>query len=78
MPILAAWTSLDLFFNHFLQHVPIERQIGHQALQPGVLVFQSLQPTSIGDVQAPELRLELDASKNSWLLRERADPIRAC
>jgi hypothetical protein len=31
------------FFNDFLQHVPIERQISHQALEPRVLVAQLAQ-----------------------------------
>jgi hypothetical protein len=28
------------YFDDLLQHVPIQCQIGHQALQPGVLVAQ--------------------------------------
>ena len=31
---------LELFFDHLLEHVPIERQIGHHALKPRVLLAQ--------------------------------------
>jgi hypothetical protein len=33
---LGAGVWLDLFLNHFLKHVPIQRQIGYQTLQAGV------------------------------------------
>jgi hypothetical protein len=45
-----------IFFADFLQYVPIQRQIGHQALQPLVLVTQLLQLT---DLQNPQVRVAL-------------------
>jgi hypothetical protein len=55
------------FFNHFLQHVPIQRQIGHQALQPGVLVPQLPELTNL---QEPHVRVALLPD----VVRRLADP----
>ena len=44
------------FFNDFLQHVPIQRQIGHEALQPGVLVPQLPQ---LAHLEQPEVAVAL-------------------
>ena len=44
------------FFNDFLEHVPIERQIGYQALQARVLVAKLPQLAYLED---PEIRVAL-------------------
>ena len=55
------------FFNHFLQHVPIQCQIGHQALKPRVLVPQLPQLTHFQD---PQVRVALLPD----IVRRLADP----
>jgi hypothetical protein len=41
------------FFDDFLQNAPIQRQIGHQTLQPGVLVSQ------LPQLEQPEIAVAL-------------------
>jgi hypothetical protein len=48
------WALLDLFFNDFLQNVPIERQIGYQALEARVLIAQLPQ---LAHLQNPHVRV---------------------
>src|SRR5215510_11828196 len=52
----AAVPASDLFSEHLLQDVPIEREIPHHALQPRVLLLELLQPPQLGD---PEIRVLL-------------------
>jgi hypothetical protein len=44
------------FFSDFQQDVPIQRQIGHQALQPGVLVPEL---PELPDLEQPHVRVPL-------------------
>ena len=46
----------DLFFDNFLQDVPIERQIGHQPLQSGVLIPQL---PELADLEKPKVAVAL-------------------
>ena len=55
------------FFNDFLQHVPIQRQIGRQALQPGVLVSEL---SELSDLEQSEVAVALLAVA----VRRLADP----
>jgi len=55
------------FFNDFLQHVPIQRQIGRQALQPGVLVSEL---SELSDLEQSEVAIALLA----LAVRRLADP----
>ena len=55
------------FLNAFLQHVPIQRQIGHQALQPGVLVSEL---SELSDLEQSEVAIALLA----LAVRRLADP----
>jgi len=56
------------FFQQFFQNRVVERRIGQQALELGVLVLERLQPRRLGDVQTAELRLP-------GVGRRRADPV---
>jgi hypothetical protein len=62
-----AWAWLDLFFNDFLKHVPIQCQIGHQALQPGVLVPQLPKLADLEQTEVPVALLPV-------VVRRLADP----
>ena len=58
---------MNLFFNDFLQHVPIQWQIGHEAFEPGVLVAELPQ---LSDLEQPHVRVPLLPD----VVRRLADP----
>ena len=49
--------ALGLFFEHLLQNVPIQGQIGHQALQACILVSQLPELTQLAHSQVAVLLL---------------------
>src|SRR5262245_5012873 len=45
------------FSDDLLQHVSVQGQIGHQLLEPPILLFQLPQPPQLGDPHPSELAL---------------------
>ena len=56
-PHNAAARSLEVSLRYILQHLPLQRQLRHQALQPGVLFLQGLQSFGLLHLQTSLLVL---------------------
>src|SRR5262249_20085294 len=50
-PLLGVGPGLEVSRGHLLQDTIVEREIGHQALQSRILLFQALQPFGLIDSQ---------------------------
>lgn len=49
--------DLKVFFEHLLQHVLVERQVGHQLFELRVFLLQLPQPAQLGRAQPAKLLL---------------------
>ena len=62
-PVRASDRASDLSPDDVLQHLAVQRQIGHELLQPAILILELLQPLHLGRQKAGILLLPVEGSR---------------